>query len=233
MVVTPNARRRGSVLFAAIAVLALLPASAFGQTTDGRWLVSVGIAPLTYAHENTDIESSPGEESTSWLVGLGGQATVLAGRGVGAWVLALELAVMHSEETTERVDITSSASMLSYDSSSTRVSVGPDVRYLFLEGRVRPFAEIGAGIGLEHNDFPGDDMDLTTLYVHGGPGLQLQLVDVASLDLLLRAEYAASSGEYSPGLVFASGQLVMPTDPLDIDIKVFEVGLHARLSIWL
>ena len=226
--------RRAAAALSLLLALLLPGGSAHAQQTDGRWLVGLGIVPLSYAIESADVGGTS-ESASTWRFGPGGEAAVLVGRGFGAWVVALEFSLRHTSESVEReVDVVSSASTVTVESSSTRVSIGPDVRYLFGESAVRLFVEAGGGFALTDNEFEGLENNETGFYLHVGPGMQLELAQFASLDLLLRARGSVGSGESEPGGIIDPGTgMPLVAEPVEIDVKAFELGLHARLSLWL
>jgi hypothetical protein len=233
-----RSNHRRAAVFVCLAALTLPTRFAIAQETDARWLAGLGIAPLSYELGSTDFPSTS-QSATGWRIGPGGDAALLVGRGFGAWVVAVELSLRHTVQSVEQDievadDIELSPSTVTIESSATRVAIGPDVRYLFGEGGVRPFAELGAGLSLTSGDGAGSS-DLTAFYGRLGPGVQLQLVPFASLDLLLRGQFSSGSGEYEPPSLFVDPGTGMPVSaqPVDIDVQAFEIGLHARLSVWL
>ena len=128
----------------------------------------------------------------------------------------------------------SSASISRADFSSVQIGVGPNVRYLFVEGSVRPFVEIGGGMTSLHSEQSTYEQDMISFYAHVGPGLQVRVVEAVSFDALLRAQYGSGSGESSLKLIVTSGGLVDDIGTRsDVSVDTFELALHARISIWL
>lgn len=103
---------------------------------------------------------------------------------------------------------------------------------------MRPYVEAGAGLGVLSVDAETDTDDGITLYVRGGPGVQLRLTDAVSLDLTLRLGYAATSGEVGLSILgrydsvtglFRPG----PRETLEYDVDQILADVAARLSLWL
>jgi hypothetical protein len=186
------------------------------------------------------VDGLPDRDRTLIETGLGGQVALTAGYGLGSWVLVLETALTHS---VDRLHIEEGDTAFSNETEAvvkhTELTFGPGVRFLFIEGSVRPFIEVGAGLGIVMDDEPGSQGDATTLYVRGGPGAQLRLADAVSLDLALRFGYASTSAEAENNIV--GSRLNATTgifEPVyggthDYSIRQITGDLFARLSIWL
>jgi hypothetical protein len=214
--------------------LALVPAPVLAQHTDGRWQLAFGIVPLAYVHGTVDLELGASEEFSDVRIGLGGQASLQGGYGVGPWLLGAELAVQHRDASVERIDITTSASVAAQEVSQTRIGFGPVARYLFDEGDVRPFATAGAGVTVMREDVAALEVVELGCYAGLGPGVQLRLVDFASIDLLVRGQYAASWGERASlvALVAPTGTVVV-SRRVDVDERSVSLALELWLSVWL
>ncbi len=224
--------RRAAAALTLLLALLLLTRPLLAQDTDQHWLVGLGIVPFSYTLEGD--RGGSRRDASIWRVGPGGEAAVLVGRGFGAWVVALEFSLQHtSSSVEEEVDIVSSASRITVESSSTRVSIGPDVRHLFGESAVRLFVEAGGGFALTAREFAELESSETAFYLHVGPGVQLELAPFASLDVLLRARGSAGWGEREPTILLTPLGGMSVGEPIDVDTRAFEVGLHARLSLWL
>jgi hypothetical protein len=232
------------VACACLALSHFFTSGAIAQETDGRVLIGVGVAPLSITRSTLKIDGVDDRSKTFIRAGLGGPATLAAGYGLGSWVLALEASFTYEVEDEE--DVVWDYQFAERDgdlvTKRTALSIGPSARYLFLDGALRPFVEVGAGIGFDSaSSSPrGSTVDETTLYARGGPGLQLRLADAVSLDLTLRFGYASTSGdleldttvggEGDPG----TGVLVpVYVEWSDYTVAQLSADLFARLSIWL
>lgn len=229
-------------LACACAVLAhffAIAGAAHAQETERQLLIGIGIAPLSLTSTTSTMEGAADRSATVTQASLGGKVLLAAGFGLGPWVLALETAFSHSVAREEQ-DESSFDQTDAFVTKRSELTFGPSGRFLFIEGAVRPYVEIGAGFGLLLEDAEGLTENGTTLYVRGGPGVQLRLTDAASLDLTLRAGYAATSGEidmplYGTRLNAATGlyQPIYRASSLEYDIHEITADLTARLSIWL
>jgi hypothetical protein len=216
-----------------------IASAAHAQETDRQVLIGIGIAPLSVTSTTSTTDGAADRSTTVMQASLGGKVLLAAGFGLGPWVLALEGAFSHSVAREEQ-DESGFDEADAFVTKRSELTFGPSGRFLFIEGAVRPYVEIGAGFGLLLEDAEGLTEDGTTLYVRGGPGVQLRLTDAASLDLTLRAGYAATSGEIEMrplGRRYnAATGLYQPIDPVfadEYDIHEISVDVAARLSIWL
>lgn len=218
--------------------------SALAQETDGRVLIGAGIAPLSITRSTLKIDGVDDRSKAFTRAGLGGQATLAAGYGLGSWVLALEASFTYEVEDEEAVVWDYGFAERDGDlvTKRTGLSIGPSVRYLFLDEALRPFIEVGAGIGYNSTSSGSSraDVEETTLYARGGPGVQLRLADAVSLDLALQFGYASSSGELDLNDIIgeqynaATGMYVpIYVQPTDYAVAQLSAELFARLSIWL
>lgn len=206
------------------------------QQTDGQFLIGGGIEPFSIAWTRTEIGSLPTQSTTTTHWGPSGDILLAFGYGFGAWVLALEAAFGNTTDTTEQVDIVTSASEVDYSVSRTTLTIGPSARLLLGEANVRPFVEAGIGLAIERLASGSSDSDSLALFVRCGPGLQLRLADAASLDVSFRVGYAAASGTIDPDVRVivldpASGEAEIGAS--DFTSSAIEVSTVARLSIWL
>jgi hypothetical protein len=223
---------------AALAHFFAIGGRAHAQETDGQVLIGIGIAPLSVTSTTTMTEGAGDRSTTLARASLGREVLLAAGVGIGQWVLAIETAFAHSVTRQDQDDTASFDDV--FVTKRSEITLGPSARFLFVEGALRPFVEVGAGFGVLTVDVDGVTDNGITLYVRGGGGLQLRLTDAASLDLALRAGYAATSGKsYSPqsgGRLNATTGLYQPGYPsssLEYDVDQLSADIAARLSIWL
>lgn len=213
--------------------------AADAQDTDRRVLIGIGIAPLSVTSTKSTTDLASDRSTTVTQASLGGKVLLSGGLGLGPWVLALEAAFSHSVAREEQ-DESSFDGTDAFVTKRSEITLGPSGRFLFIEGMVRPYVEIGAGFGLLLEDAEGAMEDGTTLYVRGGPGVQLRLTDAASIDLALRAGYAATSGEIEMYLLGGRYNAMTglyeqtyPASSVEYDIHEITADIAARLSIWL
>lgn len=213
--------------------------AACAQETNRHVMVGIGIAPLSVTSTRSATEGIVADRSTTVTqASLGGKVLLAAGFGLGPWVLALETAFSHWVAREEQDE--SSFDEADFVTKRSELTFGPSGRLLFIEGAVRPYVELGAGFGLLLEDADGATDSGTTLYVRGGPGVQLRLTDAASLDLTLRAGYAATSGDlevrpFGARYNATTGlyQPIYPTSSVEYDVHEITADIAARLSIWL
>lgn len=220
-----------------LAQLCIANATVQAQQTDRRFLLGGGIVPLSFAHSKINVSESPPEQTkTSTRTGLGDDVLLTLGYGIGSWVIALESALSYSVDS-YGADITTAST--DEDALYTELQIGPSLRYLFNESGVRWFLEAGAGLGSAVSSTNTAEADSRTLYVRGGPGLQIRLADPVSLDLALRLGYATTSAEVevtadnTASPVNRASRRELTTALTDYSIAETTVDMSARLSIWL
>lgn len=224
---------------AALAHFFAIGGGAHAQETDGQVLIAGGISPVSVTHTTISMDGERDRSTTFAQSGLGGQTRLAVGFGLGPWVLALETAFTYSVARDEQ-DGPSFNALETFVTKRTEIMFGPSARFLFVEGAVRPYVETGAGFGVLRVDAEGNADDGVTLYVRGGPGLQLRLADAVSLDLTLRVGYAATTGEAERYSVLSrpvntTTGLYEPyaTVSVEYDVRQIAADVAARISIWL
>jgi hypothetical protein len=223
-------------------LLAIAPAIAYAQETDGRFLIGAGIVPAAVTHTTMKVDGMPAQSSTLLQSPLRTQALLTAGLGLGSWVLAIDAALVRAATSVDvEYDYELTTRQIKRVTKRTEIRLGPSARYLFGDGVVRPYIEVGAGLGVRVSGTgSGTRSQGDTLYAHAGPGAQVRLSDSLSLDLALQVGYTATSGELEPAVggrrfntVTGLYSPVYGSSGVGYTVQQLTADIAARLLVWL